>query len=248
MTHGVRTWQFLPVPLRLFGVLIQSCGVFGGCVLVKILLSGAWKCRCIPVFRLWEEKRSKTLKLNLHQLLAERPCWIHMICQSQKVLCGLPKDGNSPLSLLSRYSAAWSRVAILIAGIGRTEERRSGVRARPLLTGKACLVAGRAAAQLPQAVTAAAAAGSTGPSAAPSNGGESPAIWCLPKPRNYFSKPKNGFRSWIKTAGDTETDTKRAKQLGQSIWLMIHKCWIKVKLHNLFHRLRFEGSLILKTG
>ena len=90
------------------------------------------------------------MKLNLHQLLAERPCWIHMICQSQKVLCGLPKDGNSPLSLLSRYSAAWSRVAILIAGIGRTEERRSGVRARPLLTGKACLVAGRAAAQLPQ--------------------------------------------------------------------------------------------------
>ena len=57
---------------------------------------------------------------------------------------------SSPLSLRSRYSAAWSRVAILIAGIGRSEERRSGVRARPLLTGKACLVAGRAAAQLPQ--------------------------------------------------------------------------------------------------
>ena len=41
-------------------------------------------------------------------------------------------------------------MAILIAGIGRSEERRSGVRARPLLTGKACSVAGRAAAQLPQ--------------------------------------------------------------------------------------------------
>jgi len=41
-----------PVPLRLFGVLIQSCGVFGGCVLVKILLPGARQCRCVPVFRL----------------------------------------------------------------------------------------------------------------------------------------------------------------------------------------------------
>ena len=159
----------------------------------------------------------KNFEIKSPSAAQPRPCWIHMICQRQNLVFGLSEAGNSPLSLLSRYSAAWSRVAILIAGIGRTEERRSGVRARPLLTGKACLVAGRAAAQLPQAVTAAAAAGSTGPSAAPSNGGESPAIWCLPKPRNYFSKPKNGFRSWIKTAGDTETDTKRAKQLGQSI-------------------------------
>ena len=143
-----------------------------------------------------------------------------MICQRQNSLFDLSEAASLPLSLLSRYSAAWSRVAILIAGIGRSEERRSGVRARPLLTGKACLVAGRAAAQLPQLSQL------SQPhcrccrwldraSAAPSNGGESPAIWCLPKPRNYFSKPKNGIsRDGAMAAGDRGTDTK--EQLGQS--------------------------------
>ena len=143
-----------------------------------------------------------------------------MICQRQSSLFDLSEASCLPLSLLSRYSAAWSRVAILIAGIGRSEERRSGVRARPLLTGKACLVAGRAAAQLSQLSQL------SQPhcrccrwldraSAAPSNGGESPAIWCLPKPRNYFSKPKNGIsRDGAMAAGDRGTDTK--EQLGQS--------------------------------
>lgn len=118
--------------------------------MVKILLPGARQCRCVPVFRLCHEKTIKNFEIKSPSAAQPRPCWIHMICQRQNLVFGLSEAGNSPLSLLSRYSAAWSRVAILIAGIGRSEERRSGVRARPLLTGKACLVAGRAAAQLPQ--------------------------------------------------------------------------------------------------
>ena len=97
-----------------------------------------------------KEKTIKNFEIKSPSAAEPRPCWIHMICQRQSFVFGLSDPSNSPLSLLSRYSAAWSRVAILIADIGRSEERRSGVRARPLLTGKACLVAGRAAAQLSQ--------------------------------------------------------------------------------------------------
>ena len=94
-------------------------------------------------------KRSETLKLNLHQLPVVRTAMLETKDLSKPERSCI--KSCSPLSLRSRYSAAWSRVAILIADIWRWEEPRSRVCARPLLTGKACSVAGRAATKLPPA-------------------------------------------------------------------------------------------------
>jgi len=41
-----------PVPLWLFGVLVQSCGVFGGGVALRFLFTGAGQCRCVAMLRL----------------------------------------------------------------------------------------------------------------------------------------------------------------------------------------------------
>ena len=146
-----------------------------------------------------KRKRSETLKLNLHQLPVVRAAMLdtqdlskreRSSAKCKKILTSLPSV--EVLSSLEQggNTHSWHR-----------EERGAEIwSARPPTTDWQGMLGGRqssrpAAAAVVQLPAAAAAPGSTGPSAAPSNGGESPAIWCLlPKPHNYLSTITNvGF-------------------------------------------------------
>ena len=145
---------------------IPTCSPVAFWCSCSVLWSFWWWCRAeFPLHRgwavslhshappLWKEETIRNFEIKSPSA-ARRPrghVGYTRSVKDRKILCQVVKS-SLPLSLRSRYSAAWSRVAILIADIWRWEEPRSRVCARPLLTGKACSVAGRAATKLPPAV------------------------------------------------------------------------------------------------